>query len=632
MTDLKISQFSDGGSIQSTDSVAVVRSGVNTKVTVGSSASLDAGNTIGDVLLIEDVDGNAGLPAIDGSQLTGLASGVSKPSGGVWVAIGDSITQNSIGASTAGTNGYNTYYHQRGYINWFQCKTGYPYSHIPHYLGQTTPIFGHNVAIGGEETKDMLARFTKDVLSLKPNIVSIMAGTNDIKAGVSAESIFSNIKQMAHLSIDSGAYVLIFTILPRNDSDGNEFTSGEEVIRLAVNSLLVNLGQSWSECLHVIECDAFMIDGTTGMLDEEYAYDGLHINSKGGWIISEQGIIPWWQNVADTERIPRKTPSDYNVTTNPFGNILTNSVFSGTGGTLSTGSSGTLPDNWRAERSSGSTITTTFSIVSQSDWNGNTANFISGVYSSPGTGVDPESFRIRTSATITTPLVTNTWYIAEVEVIMSAASGTNPIRSVYLETRDQTGDDSIVRCFSTAYTNGSVKDIFPETEERFILRTPPLLIDGTTGVLFYMMVDMDGTVNNTRTVKWGRPTLIPMINQPEIVDCSIIEKNTSVAASPNLIDPFEVNKIFTNEGATALNVHTLPTGLTLLGQQYTFIVQDSDGIKVNAASGSTIRIGGSVSASGGYIQSTTVGSTVTITNINPTEWVALYSTGTWTVT
>lgn len=156
MPDLKISQFSDGGTIQTTDEIAANRGGTNTKVFVGSAALLDAGNgigdlvqledngsgdavypllgeaayldvgedigdipvleddgggnpvypllgtasyadigtdpseiplnsdlgtaafldagsAIGDVLLIDDVDGNPGLPAIDGSQLTGLS-------------------------------------------------------------------------------------------------------------------------------------------------------------------------------------------------------------------------------------------------------------------------------------------------------------------------------------------------------------------------------------------------------------------------------------------------------------------------------------------------------------------------------------------------------------------------------
>lgn len=49
MADLKISQFADGGSVQGTDEIASVRLGVNTKVKVGSVASLEVGIGSGQV-------------------------------------------------------------------------------------------------------------------------------------------------------------------------------------------------------------------------------------------------------------------------------------------------------------------------------------------------------------------------------------------------------------------------------------------------------------------------------------------------------------------------------------------------------------------------------------------------------
>lgn len=123
MADLKISQFADGNAIQETDEVATNRAGVNTKVKVGSMAAedasdytptsglgsmafednadytptsglgsmafedntdytptsglgsaafLDTGTSIGDIVVLEDVGGNPALPAVDGSQLTGI--------------------------------------------------------------------------------------------------------------------------------------------------------------------------------------------------------------------------------------------------------------------------------------------------------------------------------------------------------------------------------------------------------------------------------------------------------------------------------------------------------------------------------------------------------------------------------
>lgn len=92
----------------------------------------------------------------------------------------------------------------------------------------------------------------------------------------------------------------------------------------------------------------------------------------------------------------------------------------------------------------------------------------------------------------------------------------------------------------------------------------------------------------------------------------------------------EVRTLFTNEGATARQDFTLPTAVADL--EYAFYCHDTDGIRVIAAAGDTIRIAGSVSLAAGRIDSTTIGSTVTLVAINATEWIALSSLGTWTVT
>lgn len=78
MADLKISQFSDGGTVETGDEIATNRAGVNTKVRVGTGATLDANNQIGGLPLLEDVGGSPALPAIDGSQLLNVSSGSAK--------------------------------------------------------------------------------------------------------------------------------------------------------------------------------------------------------------------------------------------------------------------------------------------------------------------------------------------------------------------------------------------------------------------------------------------------------------------------------------------------------------------------------------------------------------------------
>lgn len=73
MADKRISEFLDGGLAQTGDELAAVRGGDNYKVRVGSAAAYDAGQSGGELLILEeDSSGTVMLPAVSGEQLTGL--------------------------------------------------------------------------------------------------------------------------------------------------------------------------------------------------------------------------------------------------------------------------------------------------------------------------------------------------------------------------------------------------------------------------------------------------------------------------------------------------------------------------------------------------------------------------------
>lgn len=92
----------------------------------------------------------------------------------------------------------------------------------------------------------------------------------------------------------------------------------------------------------------------------------------------------------------------------------------------------------------------------------------------------------------------------------------------------------------------------------------------------------------------------------------------------------DIDKIFTNEGTTAKRTNTLPSAVAGLGP-FTFVIQDSDGVRIQANTGDTIRVANTVSASAGYAEATTIGNCITLVAINATEWVAISYVGTWTV-
>lgn len=108
---------------------------------------------------------------------------------------------------------------------------------------------------------------------------------------------------------------------------------------------------------------------------------------------------------------------------------------------------------------------------------------------------------------------------------------------------------------------------------------------------------------------------------------SLVTANSTTPITQNATT--DNNVVFSNEGATALNVNNLPTAVA--GLHYRYAVQDADGIQIVASAGDTIRIAGSVSSVAGNIQSTVIGSTVHLIAINATEWVSFATNGTWTL-
>ena len=74
--------------------------------------------------------------------------------------------------------------------------------------------------IGGQVSHQMLLRFHADVIDLRPEVVVILVGTNDLahnSGPVSIDQIVDNIRSMATLARSSGITVLLCSVLPASD-------------------------------------------------------------------------------------------------------------------------------------------------------------------------------------------------------------------------------------------------------------------------------------------------------------------------------------------------------------------------------------------------------------------------------
>ena len=61
-----------------------------------------------------------------------------------------------------------------------------------------------NRGVNGDLTSDMLLRFRKDVVDLKPGYVILLGGANDIGWGFPVEQIFSNLQRMFETATANG--------------------------------------------------------------------------------------------------------------------------------------------------------------------------------------------------------------------------------------------------------------------------------------------------------------------------------------------------------------------------------------------------------------------------------------------
>ena len=77
-----------------------------------------------------------------------------------------------------------------------------------------------NRGIGGQTTPQMLIRFRQDVIALKPKVVVILAGINDIAGNTgpsTLEMIEDNLASMTELAQSNGIRVVLSSVLPAID-------------------------------------------------------------------------------------------------------------------------------------------------------------------------------------------------------------------------------------------------------------------------------------------------------------------------------------------------------------------------------------------------------------------------------
>jgi len=137
-----------------------------------------------------------------------------------------------------------------------------------------------NRGISGQTTGQMLLRFREDVINLKPAVVVILAGINDIAENNGPnklEDVFGNIVSMAELAKANNIKVVLSSVTPAAAFPWRPAIDPKEKVK-ALNDML----RDYAAKNKFIYLDYFtaMVDENSG-LPKSLSKDGVHPNLEG---------------------------------------------------------------------------------------------------------------------------------------------------------------------------------------------------------------------------------------------------------------------------------------------------------------------------------------------------------------
>src|ERR1700730_5997089 len=135
--------------------------------------------------------------------------------------------------------------------------------------------------ISGQTTPQMLIRFRPDVIALRPKVVVILAGTNDLAGNtgpMTLAQIEDNLASMDELAAAHGIRVVMSSVMPVCDYIRNQTAQRPPEKINALNAWMKD---------YAAKHNAIYLDYYSAMLDDagvfkkELTFDGLHPNDAG---------------------------------------------------------------------------------------------------------------------------------------------------------------------------------------------------------------------------------------------------------------------------------------------------------------------------------------------------------------
>lgn len=138
----------------------------------------------------------------------------------------------------------------------------------------------YNRGISGDTADRMLERLETNALNIKPRVLSVLIGTNDISRGIKQEKIVANIKSVVEKAKVAGTEkILIQSVYPMNPKMGAGNNNGKiKELNVKLVALCKENGVTYVNVFDSLKDD-------DGNFKKELTYDGLHPNAAGYLVI-----------------------------------------------------------------------------------------------------------------------------------------------------------------------------------------------------------------------------------------------------------------------------------------------------------------------------------------------------------
>ncbi len=141
--------------------------------------------------------------------------------------------------------------------------------------------------ISGQTSMQLLLRFRQDVVDLKPNLVVIHIGTNDVAENTGtydADFTMHNIQSMVEIARANNIRVILASVLPATKFEWNRALGDRSGMIVALNTRLEDL--STKQGIPFVNYHSAMKNASNGM-DPNVAQDGVHPSEYGFWLMKK---------------------------------------------------------------------------------------------------------------------------------------------------------------------------------------------------------------------------------------------------------------------------------------------------------------------------------------------------------